>query len=147
MRGIADRPAQIGQAQTAKSPQRIAGRRLGQRRLDLGPEASLRLLRHRLHQRAAAREMPERRPRRDPGAPGRLADADRLSPALSDQLQRGVDQDPPEIAMMIGLWHSSAGGSPARAGGSGLGSGWFGGTTHAPPYHHRLVNVSIDYTD
>ena len=106
---VAHRPAQIGQTQAAKPRQRIAGRRLGQRGLDLGPEAPLRLLRHRLHQGVAARKMPERRPRRDPGAAGGLADADRLRPALADQLQRGVDQDPPEIAMVIGFWRGARG--------------------------------------
>ena len=106
---VAHRPAQIGQPQAAKARQRIAGRRLGQRRLDLGPEAPLRLLGHRLHQGVAARKMPERRPRRDPGAAGGLADADRIGPALPDQLQRGVDQDPPEIAVVIGLWRGRPG--------------------------------------
>jgi len=47
--------------------------------------------------------MPERRPRRDAGAAGGLADADRLRPAFADQLQRGVDQDPPEIAVVVRL--------------------------------------------
>ena len=64
--------------------------------------------------------MPERRPRRDAGAAGGLADADRLRPALADQLQRGVDQDPPEIAVVIGLWRSRPGGAAARLGGGGL---------------------------
>jgi galactokinase len=54
-------------------------------------------------------------------------------------LQRGVEQDAPEIAVVIGLWR---GGAAARFGGGG-----FGGRTHALSYHHRLVNVSTDYTD
>jgi len=86
--------------------------------------------------------MPERRPRRDAGAAGGLADADRLRAALADQLQRGVDQDAPEIAMVIGLWRGRPGRAAARFGGGG-----FHGRTHALSYHHRLVNVSIDYTD
>ena len=119
---VAHRPAQIGEPEAAKAAERIAGRRLGQRRLDLGPEPPLRLLRHRLHQGIAARKMPERRPRRHAGAAGGLADADRLRPALADQLQRGVDQDPPEIAVVIGLWRGRPGRAAARFGG-GFGSG------------------------
>ena len=87
--------------------------------------------------------MPERRPRRDAGAAGGLADADRLRPALADQLQRGVDQDAPEIAVVIRLWRSRPGRAAARFGGRGI----LAAGTHALSYHHRLVNVSIDYTD
>ena len=72
--------------------------------------------------------MPERRPRRDPGAAGGLADADRFRPTLTDQLQRGIDQDAPEIAVVIGLWRGAA---AARFGGGRFGSRRFGGRTHA----------------
>ena len=120
---VAHRPAQIGQTQAAEARQRIAGRRFGQRRLDLGPEPALRLLRHRLHQGVAAREMPERRPRRNAGAAGGLADADGIGTALAHQLQRGVDQDPPEIAMVIRLWRWGAGNAAARFGGGFGGPG------------------------
>jgi hypothetical protein len=58
--------------------------------------------------------MPERRPRRDPGAAGSLADADGIRATLPDQLQRGIDQDPPEIAMVIRLWRSSPTDAAAR---------------------------------
>ena len=83
---VAHRPAQIGQAQTAEARQRIARRRFSQGRLDLLPEPPLGFLGHRLHQGVAARKMPERRPRRDPGAAGGLADADRIGATLPDQL-------------------------------------------------------------
>jgi hypothetical protein len=91
--------------------------------------------------------MPERRPRRDAGAPGGLADADRLRPALADQLQRGVDQDPPEIAVVIRFWRGGARHAAAGFGDVSFGNGRFGGSTHGLSYHHRLVNVSTDYTD
>ena len=66
---------------------------------------------------------------------------------IADQLQRGVDQDPPEIAMVIGLWRGRPRNAAPRLGGGGFGSGRSGGRTHALFYHHRLVNVSTDYTD
>ena len=128
---VAHRPAQIGEPQAAKAAKRIAGRRLGQRGLDLGAEPPLRLLRHRLHQGVAARKMPERRPRRDAGAAGGLADADRLRPALLDQLQRGIDQDAPEVAMVIGLWRGRPGRAAARFGG-GVGADLAAGRMPSP---------------
>ena len=91
--------------------------------------------------------MPERRPRGNAGAAGGLADTDRLCPALADQLQRGVDQDAPEIAVVIRFCRGRPGHAAARFGGGRFGSRRFGGRTHAPSYHHRLVNVSGDYTD
>jgi hypothetical protein len=67
--------------------------------------------------------MPERRSRRHPGAAGGLADADGLGPTLANQLQRGIDQDAPEIAVVVGLWRRDAGRPAARFGGWGLGNG------------------------
>ena len=51
----------------------------------------------------AAQKMPERCPRRYPGATCRLAHADGLGAALLDQSERRVDQHALEIAVMIGL--------------------------------------------
>src|SRR5882757_9069429 len=74
--------------------------------------------------------MPERGAGRDAGAAGGLADADRIGAALANQLQRGVDQHPPEIAMVIRLRRGCAGGPAARTGDGRFGSGGFG-RTHA----------------
>jgi hypothetical protein len=83
----------------------------------------LRLLGHCRHQRNSAREMPERRARRDPGAARGLAHAHRLRPAFAGQLQRRIDQHAPEIAMMIGLWRwrRTVGERAFRFGGGGHG--------------------------
>ena len=62
-----------------------------------------RLLGHGLDQGIATGKMPEWRPRRNPGPPGRFTDADRVRAALVHQLQRSIDQDPPEITMVIRL--------------------------------------------
>ena len=75
--------------------------------------------------------MPERRPWGDAGAAGGLADTDRLCATLADQLQRGIDQDTPEIAVVIGLWRGRPGHAAPRFGGGRFGSSSFGGRTHA----------------
>ena len=80
--------------------------------------------------------MPERRPRRDPGAAGGLADADRIGATLPDQLQRGIDQHPPEIAMVIRLWRGRPADPTARFAAE-LAAG-FGGGRIAPPNITRL---------
>jgi hypothetical protein len=54
---------QVGAPKAAELLQGVVGRRLGQRLVDLGPEAPLRLLGHRRQQGLAALEMPERRAR------------------------------------------------------------------------------------
>ena len=126
---VAHRPAQIGKPEAAKAAEGVTGGRVRQRRLDFSAEPALCLLRHRLDQGVAARKMPERRPRRYPGAAGGLADADRIHPALGNQLQRGIDQDAAEVAMVVGLWHRRAGGTAARAHG-GFGGRRFGGSAH-----------------
>ena len=107
---IAHRPAQIGKPDAAKPlrADRPAGAWPAPPR-SRPVKPPLRLFRRRIHQGVAARKMPERRPRRDAGAAGGLADADRVRPALADQLQRGVDQHPPEIAVVIGLWRGRRG--------------------------------------
>jgi hypothetical protein len=96
---------------------------LRQRSLDLGPETPLRFLRYRIHQGVAAWKMPERGPRRHPGAARSLAHAYRRGATLLNQLQRGLDQDAPEIAVMIGFWRRwrAAAGSAFRFGGDGHG--------------------------
>jgi hypothetical protein len=77
--------------------------------------------------------MPEWRPRRYPGAAGGLADADGFGAALADQLQCGVDQDPAEVAVVIGLWRRGAAarlGGRDLPGGGDLGRGSSGSETH-----------------
>ena len=106
--GIADRPAQISEAKVAKAAQRLIGRHFRKRGFDLGPEAALGFLGDRRHQRIPAFEMPERRARRDAGAAGGLAYAHRRGPAPLGQLQRRVDQDAPQVAMVIGLRRRAA---------------------------------------
>ena len=62
------------------------------------------------------------------GAPGETParraasrDADRLGPALADQLQRGIDQHAAEVAMVIGLRRGGAAGrGTPRLGGPGM---------------------------
>jgi len=54
-------------------------------------------------------------------------------------LQRCVDQDPPEIAMVIRLWRGRPADPTARFAGGSRGWGFGGGTP--------LVNVSTDHTD
>ena len=147
MHWVAHRPAQIGKTNVAKPLQRIVRRRFGDRRLDLGMKPPLRLFCRRVHQRIAARKMPERRPRRDAGPARGLADADGIWPALADQLQRRIDQHAPEVAMVIGLLGRAAG---RRAEGPWSGiwqANAFELVGIALVLHHPNVNVSIDYTD
>ena len=68
--------------------------------------------------------MPERRARRHPGAARGLAHADRFRAALPDQLQRGLDQGAPEIAVMIGLWRRRGRRAGRRRGLADTGMAW-----------------------
>jgi len=83
-----------------KAAQRIAGRRLGERPLDLVAEAPLASSATAVISASRVSKMPERGAGRDAGPPRRLADRDLFGAAFFGELQRGVDQGAPEIAVM-----------------------------------------------
>ena len=100
MGGIAHGPAQVGKAEGAETGERRGGRGLAQGRVDLRTKTPLRLLGHGGHQGVAVRKVPERRTRRHRGPAGGLADRDLRS--FGRKLQRSINQDAAEVAMVIG---------------------------------------------